>query len=150
MDDECSVNPHGGRTCIKIVYSAQASQGKGWAGIYWVDPPSNWGEKDGGFDLTGRTMLTFWARGHEGSEKAMFKVGGLGRDPDSGRPTKPFCDSLPVISIGPLHLTAEWSQYTIDLSHKDLTKVMGGFVWATDTTQNPHGATIYLDDIQFE
>lgn len=150
FDDGCSVNLHGGKTCIEIVYSAQGSQGRGWAGIYWVDPPNNWGQKDGGFNLTGKTKLTFWARGHKGGEQAEFKVGGLGRDPDTGEPNNRFYDSLPVISIGPLRLTAEWEQYTIDLSQEDLSKVMGGFVWVTNTTQNPSGATIYLDDIQFE
>ncbi|MFC1982698.1 hypothetical protein ACFLV5_02810 [Chloroflexota bacterium] len=62
----------------------------------------------------------------------------------------PFYDSLPSVAIGPLRLEVEWRQYTIDLSQKDLTKVMGGFVWVTNKTQNPRGSTIYLDDIQFE
>lgn len=150
FDDGCTINPHSGNTCIEIAYSADMTQRRGWAGIYWADPPNNWGEKDGGFNLSGKAKLTFWARGFKGGEKAEFKVGGLGRDPDTGEPNNRFYDSLPAASIGPLTLTSTWQRYVIELSQWDLNKVMGGFVWVTNTTQNPGGATIYLDDIQFE
>ena len=35
----------------------------GWVGVAWQNPPNNWGEQDGGFDLTGATELELWARG---------------------------------------------------------------------------------------
>jgi hypothetical protein len=77
--------PRSGNTCIKITYSAKMTQGAGWAGIYWQQPANNWGEKKGGYDLSGATKLTFWARGAAGGEKiAEFKIGGItGEFPDS-------------------------------------------------------------------
>ncbi len=101
--------------------------------------------------LKGKTRITFWARGQKGGEKAEFKTGGLGRN-DKGIPNKPFYDSFKVMSTDPAVtiLTVNWQKYTINLEGQDLTKIMGGFVWVTNNTQNPQEATIYLDDIQFE
>ncbi len=114
-----------------------------WAGIYWWDPPgSNWGNKDGGFDLSCATKITFWARGEIGGEKAEFKVGGL---------DDIYKDSLqPALSTGPIVLTNSWVQYTLQLAGEDLSHIIGGFVWVTNKPSNPNGATIYLDEIKFE
>jgi len=142
LDDACTDNPHSEPTCIKITYSAAKSQGKGWAGIYWQYPDSNWGDNPDGRDLTGATKLTFWARGEKGGEKAEFKVGGIdGKYPDSIQPP---------VSTGVIVLSDKWQQYTIDLTGKDLSHVIGGFCWVTNKNQNPYGCTIYLDDIKFE
>ena len=143
FDDSHTDNPHSDPICIKIIYSAAKSQGEGWAGIYWQHPDSNWGDKIGGYDLTGATKLTFWARGEKGGEKAEFKVGGIttGEYPDSLR--------IPA-STGVIALSDNWQQYTIDLTGKDLSHIIGGFVWVTNKNQNPYGCTIYLDDIRYE
>lgn len=133
--------PRSGNTCIKITYSAKMTQGAGWCGIYWQQPANNWGERKGGYDLTGATKLTFWARGANGGEKiAEFKVGGItGEFPDS--------DSM---SIGPVELSKEWQKYTIDLKDKDLSHMIGGFCWAASKDDNPDGFVLYLDDIIYE
>ena len=133
--------PRSGNTCIKITYSAKMTQGAGWAGIYWQQPANNWGEKKGGYDLTGATKLTFWARGAVGGEKiAEFKIGGItGEFPDS--------DSA---SVGPVELTKEWQKYTIDLKDKDLSHIIGGFCWAASKDDNPNGFVMFLDDIIYE
>ena len=68
QNDQFSQNPHSGSSCIEFVYSAKKSQGQGWAGVYWQNPAQNWGSKKGGFDLTGMTKVTFWARGGKGGE----------------------------------------------------------------------------------
>ena len=142
LDDSYTENPHSDPICIKIIYSAAKSQEEGWAGIYWQHPDSNWGDKIGGYDLTGATKLTFWARGEKGGEKAEFKVGGItGKYPDSLRPP---------VSTGVVILSDNWQQYTIDLTGKDLSHIIGGFVWVTNKNQNPYGCTIYLDDIRYE
>lgn len=142
LDDSYTDNPHSDPICIKIIYSAAKSQEEGWAGIYWQHPDSNWGDKIGGYDLTGATKLTFWARGEKGGEKAEFKVGGItGKYPDSLRPP---------VSTGVVILSDNWQQYTIDLTGKDLSHIIGGFVWVTSKSQNPYGCTIYLDDIRYE
>ncbi|MCX5705723.1 MAG: choice-of-anchor J domain-containing protein [Candidatus Omnitrophica bacterium] len=145
MNDQYAENPHSGTTCIEFVYSAKKSQNQGWAGVTWQNPAQNWGTKKGGFDLTGMTKLTFWARGAKGGEVIdKVKVGGIGSD---GK--KPYPDSLSV-EIGPIELTNDWKQYTVNLSGKDLSYVSGGFAWVANADLNPEGATFYIDDVKFE
>jgi basic membrane protein A len=127
---------------IKIMYAAQGAQGS--ATVYWWLPGTNWGNgpKDVGLDLSCATKVTFWARGEKGGEKAEFKIGGI---------KGTFGDSLqPAFSNGPLTLTNQWTQYTIDLTGKNLSHIMGGFSWFANKPSNPQGAVIYLDDIKFE
>ena len=141
LDDQSADNPRSGKTSLKFVYTAKRSQGQGWAGIYWQNPANNWGSKKGGFDLTGMTKLTFWARGAKGNEVLQkVTVGGIkGTYPDSS-----------ATEIGPIELTDTWKQYTINLAGKDLTYINGGFSWTTTADLNSEGATFYIDDIKFE
>ncbi len=134
-------NPHAGSTSIRIVYNNKATQGARWAGIYWQNPANNWGNRPGGYDLSGSTKLTFWARGEKGGERIEeFKIGGM---------TGEYSDS-DLAGIGPVVLTAEWKQYTIDLEGKDLSAITGGFAWAANIDNNLEGLTFYLDDIRYE
>ncbi|MBN2119883.1 MAG: hypothetical protein JW734_02350 [Candidatus Omnitrophica bacterium] len=132
---------YSGSSCMKVVYTAEGTQGARWSGIYWQNPVNNWGSRDGGFDLSGATKLTFWAKGENGGERIEeFKMGGImGEYSDS--------DSA---GIGPVVLTKDWKQYTIDLRGKDLSYVIGGFCWTTNADVNPEGATFYLDEIKYE
>lgn len=132
---------YSGKTSLKFVYTAQKAQARGWAGVYWQNPANNWGNKKGGYNLTGITKLTFWARGKNGGEIIQkFIVGGItGKYPDSTR-----------VEIGPLKLTDEWKQYTINLAGKNLSYINGGFCWVTTADLNPEGAVFYIDDIIFE
>jgi len=141
LNDQSADNPHSGSTCIQFVYSAKKSQNNGWAGVYWQNPANNWGSKKGGFDLTGMTKLTFWARGAKGGEVIQkFVVGGItGTYPDSAN-----------IEMGPVELSDTWQQYTINLAGQDISYISGGFCWVTTVDLNPEGATFYLDDIKFE
>jgi hypothetical protein len=140
FDDNYKLDPSRPNV-MRITYTPKGSNQ--WAGIYWWDPPgADWANIDGGFNLSCATKLTFWARGDKGGEKAEFKVGGL---------NGAFKDSLqPARSTGPLVLTKEWKQYTLELNSKELNHIMGGFVWVTNKPSNPNGATIYLDEIRFE
>ncbi|MFA5340075.1 MAG: hypothetical protein WC317_08035, partial [Candidatus Omnitrophota bacterium] len=141
IDTGCKDNPHTGTTCIKIVYTGEQKQGAGWAGIFWQNPANNWGTKQGGFDLTGAKKLIFWARGERGGEVlAEVKVGGI---------TGEYGDSDSV-SIGPITLTRDWKEYTIDLTGKSLSYISGGFCWAASVADNPNGFAIFLDDIYYE
>ncbi len=145
MNDQSADNPHGGTTGIQFVYSAKKTRDKGWAGVYWQNPAQNWGSKKGGFDLTGMTKLTFWARGAKGGEVIQkLKVGGIGIDSKATYPDS--CD----IEMGPIELTDTWKQYTINLAGKDLSYISGGFCWVTNADLNPEGITFYLDDMKFE
>lgn len=142
FNDRWTENCHSGSTCLKVVYDVECSkQGPRWAGIFWQNPPGNWGSRKGGFNLVGATRLTFWARGEKGGERIEeIKMGGITGDyPDTD-----------VASIGPVILTPEWREYTIDLRGKDLSYISGGFSWSTNTDVNPESCTFYIDDIRYE
>ena len=131
-------NPVVGDSCIEITYSAEGSAG--WSGMYWQDPPNNWGDIDGGYNITGAESLTFWAKGAEGGEHINeFKIGGI----------RGIYSDTASVTIGPITLSDEWEQYTIDLEGEDLSKIIGGFCWAAAAQYNPDGFTIYLDDIRY-
>jgi hypothetical protein len=133
---------HGGKTCVKIEYDVECSRhDQKWAGIYWLNPANNWGNKKGGFNLTGAEKLTFWARGEKGGEQIEeFTIGGItGKFPDTD-----------IAVIGPVILTPEWREYTIDLRGKDLAYISGGFAWSTNAEVNQDDCVFYLDNIQFE
>lgn len=141
FNDNLTQGCHAGKTCIEVKYSAEAKQGANWSGIYWQHPANNWGNKPGGFDLTGYKRLSFWAKGAKGGEVINeFKVGGI---------TGEYGDT-DAASIGPITLTKDWKEYKIDLSDKTLTKIVGGFCWATSRDNNPEGFSIYFDEIKFE
>ena len=133
---------YSGKTCIKIIYDVECSrEDQKWAGIYWLNPANNWGSRKGGFNLTGATKLTFWAKGERGGERIEeFKIGGIGKDfPDSD-----------MAFIGPVILTNEWREYTLDLRGKDLSYISGGFAWSSGVDFNPNGCVFYLDDMKYE
>ncbi len=141
MNDASEEDPHSGDTCIKFVYTAKASRGARWAGVYWLEPANNWGQLDKGYDLSKARKLTFWARGAKGGERIeAFKVGGIQNN---------YSDSDSA-EIGPIVLSKEWKKYTIDLSGKDMSYIIGGFCWVTNADVNPEGCTFYLDDIVYE
>jgi hypothetical protein len=141
IDDGCTTDPHNGKSCLKVTYTGKGSQGAGWMGIYWQNPANNWGTQMGGYDLTPYKKLTFWAKGDKGGETiAEFKVGGI---------TGTYSDSDSV-SIGPITLTKDWKQYTIDLKGLDLSYISGGFEFSGAAKDNPQGFTVYFDDIKYE
>ena len=140
-NDSCTNTPQSRRTCIRVTYTAQSKSGAGWAGIYFQEPANNWGSTKGGFDLTGAKKLTFWARGENGGETiAEVKMGGIRGE---------FSDTA-TSSIGPITLTPEWQQYTIDLKDEDMSLVIGGFAFVISSMDNPNGCTFYLDEIAYE
>ena len=111
----------------------------GWAGVVWQNPANNWGDQDGGFDLTGATALEFWARGQYGGEKIGFGVGIIEKDKD-------FPDSAVVKRDG-ITLTREWTLYRIPLKRADLTQIRSGFFVTLVGRRSP--VTIYLDQIRY-
>ncbi len=135
-DDCWKENPHSGESCIKCVFSDP----KGWGGIVWQNPANNWGEDEGGVDLTGAKKLTFWARGENGDEMVEFKMGIVAKN-------KPFWDTAKA-SLGKMKLTKEWTKYEIPLEGKDLSRIITGFVWVTQGRPKP--VVFFIDDIQYE
>ncbi len=128
--------PHGGKTCIRIDYTAKNE----WGGIVWQHPENDWGDLPGGWDLTGAKKLTFWARGDKGGETVNFEFGLLGKD-------KKFSDTGKG-KLEKVQLTKEWKQYSIDVSKEDLKRIKTGFACTVAGTGEP--MAFYLDDIRFE
>ena len=135
LDGAHAGNPHEGNACIKMRYTGKF----GWVGVAWQDPPNNWGDVDGGYDLTGATELELWARGEYGGEKVSLGVGLLGEEtahPDSGRK-----------KVEDIVLTREWQRFRIPLKKLDLSSIKTGFVVTVTGRSSP--VTVYLDSIRY-
>jgi hypothetical protein len=133
-------SPGKGETCIKVIYSGKGSQGNRWAGLYWQEPSGNWGSiKGAGYNLTGAKKLRFLARGEKGGEQIEFKCGGIAGD---------YSDTFRAETN--VTLGTDWKEFVIDLEGQDLSRVIGGFVFALNADKNPEGATFYLDEIRYE
>jgi len=135
LDGAHAENCHAGKACIRLRYSGEF----GWVGVAWQHPPNNWGDQDGGYDLTGATHLELWARGEFGGEQVGFGVGLLGADkahPDSGK-----------TSIEGIKLGKEWRRFRIPLKDIDLSSLKTGFVVTLIGQRS--SVTVYLDSIQF-
>jgi len=127
--------PYEGFASIRMRYEGKF----GWVGVAWQSPANNWGDLEGGYDLTGATALELWARGEYGGEKVSFGVGIIQKDkahPDSG-----------IRKIDGIRLTREWQRYTIPLKKVDLSSIKTGFVVVLTGRSTP--VTIYLDSIRF-
>lgn len=139
--DESAPLPSGrkGKNALKVTYAPRG--GAGWVGLYWQSPANNWAKiKGAGFNLSKAERLTFWTKGEKGGEKIVeFKVGGI---------VGPYPDTDGA-SLGPVELSDQWEQYTIDLKGKDLRHIIGGFAFILRESDNPRGATFYLDEIVF-
>lgn len=164
----CTNQPHFGATCVQCTFTNQPGANGG--GFYFMTgilydgaPLPYFGEpyltntplpvtNFSGYNLTGSTGLTFWARGQKGGEKIEFFVGGVGRDATTGIATNPYPDSMPRYpAVGTTStLTTSWEQFTINLTTNNLTNIMGGFGWYASGAEDPNGATFYLDDIQYD
>ncbi len=135
LDGEDTSNPQAGKSAIRLRYEGTY----GWAGVAWQHPPNNWGDQEGGIDLTGARKLELWARGAYGGEKVSFGVGLLEDDnayPDSS-----------VTKVEDVVLTDAWTRYEVPLKGKDLSSLKTGFFVAL--TGRSTSVTIYLDSIRF-
>ena len=159
--NECwTENTYTGSTAIRVDYAARGtgpsygceSYGPpcNWAGVYWQYPANNWGDRPGGYDLSGAQAVTFWARGEKGGEKIEFKIGGIGRD-IACTPIAPYPGSLcPPLTTGVRELSTDWQPITLTIpADANLNNVKGGFLWVATQAHNPGGATFYLDDIRY-
>ena len=136
LDGKHPENPHEGKACIKMHFTGEPGS---WVGVAWQHPANNWGEQEGGYNLTGATHLEVWARGEFGVETINIGVGLLGADkahPDSGK-----------TSVEDIRLTKEWKRYRIRLKKLDLSSIKTGFV-VTVGARRPD-VTVYLDGIRF-
>ena len=128
-------DPHTGKTCTRC----QFTNGSGWGGVVWQNPLNNWGEKAGGYDLSGAKKLVFWARGESGGESVKFGFGLIHHD-------KPHYDTASGDKT--VTLTRQWKKYTIDLSGKNMSQIITGFMWVVGGQGKP--VTFYLDDVSYQ
>lgn len=124
---------------IEIIYQKGP---KGWAGLYWQYPDSNWGDEPGR-NLLGAKKITFWAKGANGGEIVEFKSGGISSGPNK--------DSYQT-STGKVILEKNWKRYIIDLSKYDLSSVIGAFAWTVAASDNNDTEKVitYLASIRIE
>jgi hypothetical protein len=135
LDGKHTDDPHRGESCIEIRYRGKG----GWGGIAWQNPENNWGETEGGFDISSASALEFWARGKWGDERINSGVGIIGKDkahPDSGKAVS-----------GEIVLTRNWKRYVIPLDDIDLSSIKTGFYISIAGRQT--SVTVYLDSIRF-
>jgi hypothetical protein len=135
LEGQDTSNPHEGEASLRV----ELGKNSLWAAIAWQNPPNNWGDQDGGYNLTGASALELFARGEVGGEKVKFGVGLLGREKDHP-------DSV-IVSSDDMRLTTEWQRVTIPLRGKDLTSIKTGFV--ITLFGGPSTTTVYLDTIRF-
>lgn len=136
MDPAARETPRSGETCLKF----HCAPSDTWVGVAWQDPPNNWGDLPGGYDLSGAKRLSFWARSDYGGEMISF---GVGLDsPDAKYP-----DSVSA-QLANVKLTTKWKRHQIILKNLDLSQVRTPFYWTLAGKGLP--VTFYLDDICFE
>jgi hypothetical protein len=136
LDDRWSESVFEGSHAIRMHYASR----RGWVGVAWQHPPNNWGDQDGGFDLTGASALEFWVRGENGGEKASFGVGLLDKNTD-------YPDSV-IVKTRMIELGSEWKKLRIDfMEGDDLSSLKVGFVVTLEAQRKP--VTVYLDSIRF-
>lgn len=135
LDGDHGDTVYEGSHAIRMRYTGK----RNWVAVAWQHPPNNWGEQDGGFDLTGATRLEIWARGEYGGEKVEFGVGLLGR----GREHK---DSA-IVKTRQIELTDEWRRYDVPLKGEDLSSLKTALVVTLQGRASP--VTVYLDSIRF-
>jgi len=137
MDEiSSSASCHSGITCITAMFNPLSDDYGGWYFLNGIlgptdrQPTANWGSvSDAGYDLTGATTLTFWAKGLRGGEKVHLFAFGVG---NTQAPFEPYPDSslrVPPQASAAFQLTQTWTQYQIDLTGVDIHYVLGGFGW---------------------
>jgi hypothetical protein len=135
LDGSYAEDPQDGTASIRMRFEGKY----GWVGVAWQNPANNWGELEGGFELTGATELELWARGEYGGEKISIGVGLIGSDaayPDSG-----------MTKVDNIVLNREWQRYSVPLRKIDLSSIKTGLVITVTGRTTP--VTIYLDSIRF-
>jgi hypothetical protein len=136
LDGEHRDKPHEGEACIEMRFVGEHGT---WVGVAWQHPANDWGEQEGGYDLSGAKYLEVWARGKYSTEKISIGVGLLGND-------KAYPDSAKT-SVEDIRLTREWKRYRIRLKKLDLSSIKTGFVVTLAGKGSP--VTVYLDSIRF-
>lgn len=124
-----------GREGLRVAYTEPGH----WGGVVWQHPANDWGDRPGGFDLSGARRLVFFAKGASGGERVKFGFGLLGSDkkhPDSSGLEKE------------LVLESTWKRYVLDLEGRDLSLIKSGFYWVVGGAGQP--VEFHLADVRYE
>ncbi|MFT5465037.1 MAG: hypothetical protein ACI8UO_000123 [Verrucomicrobiales bacterium] len=127
--------PHSGKHCLRVEFAAT----DGWGGVVWQNPPNDWGDQPGGYDLSGAKHLSFMARGAKGGERVNFAFGLI-------EPDKTYHDTARLdieVTLG-----VEWQKFTLPLNGNDLTRIKSGFAWVVQAADEP--IVFFLDDLVVE
>lgn len=135
VDGKSTENPRTGSTCMKVSYMAKDN----WVGIQWQNPPNDWGDKPGGYNLSKAKTLSFYARGKYGEEKVSFYAGGM---------SKAKYGDTDKVEKKDIILTREWKKYYIPLEGSDFSHIKTGFGFVLGGQGAP--VIFYLDDIKYE
>ncbi len=134
FNSHCHTHPHTGKQCLEVGLKKPHC----WGGIAWQDPADDWGKTWGGLNLTGARQLSFWARGQKAGESVTIGIGLIGSN-------QKYRDSARISRVIKLH--RHWRRYTLQLTGKDLSRIIVGFYWTAGTNNSP--MRFYLDDIVF-
>ncbi|TAL67849.1 MAG: T9SS type A sorting domain-containing protein [Bacteroidetes bacterium] len=146
MDHACCLSPKTGRSCTEMKFVSSSSTS--FSAIKYVYPEMNWG-KAKGYDLSGTTEITFWAKGN-GTIEAL--IGGVNRPPFHSD-TFQFEDGIDIRSSGFIKLNDEWKKYSISLSetfwvYLDSTAGLNNkypvYQFMPDTSKVPYNIQDYL------
>ncbi len=123
-----------GTSSIKISYKDDHD----WYGIGFVDPPNDWGDHVGGYEIIGAKTFSFWAKAST-NLTATIGFGLIGQD-------KPFPDSTKK-SIE-VKLNTQWKKYTINVKKLDLSCIRSGLIVFSSSYGTPQD--IYIDNVVFK
>ncbi|WP_298340294.1 glycoside hydrolase family 2 TIM barrel-domain containing protein [uncultured Algibacter sp.] len=135
VDTRNTTDVHSGSAALKISYNHHYN----WYGLGMVNPANDWGDILGGYDISGATKFSFWAKSSESSLRATIGFGLIGKDkayPDTAKESR-------EIKLG-----TKWKKYTIKLKKQDLSCIRSGFTLFSQSYGAGHH--IYIDDIVFE
>lgn len=140
-----------------------------FGGVMYLDPPNNFGQVYGGFDLRPvREILRWEARGVGENVVVEFVIGGIDWVWDEKEKKKvkpPYPDSMPGTRVTK-KLISDWQSFEYSLSRlekKNFKRVVGGFGWVINWgsngvktnesgtgAENPKTFTIEIRNIRYE
>jgi hypothetical protein len=132
---KCHVKPPKGTRCLKISFTGSS----GWGGIVWQNPANNWGDTQGGINITGAKKLVFWAKAKHGGVVVTFGYGLIGK----GKAYHDSSSASKKVTLG-----KHWKKYSISLKGKNMSRIITGFYWSAAANGSPF--TFYLDDVKYQ
>jgi len=135
VDTKFKGDVYSGKASLKISYN----QDYDWYGLGLVNPANDWGEILGGYDISGASKFSFWAKASKKNVVATIGFGLIGKD-------KPFPDTAKTSTE--IKLTTKWKKYSINVKKLDLTCIRSGFTIFSSSFRSSQ--IIFIDNVVFE